>query len=98
MDVSRVGGIQGAAPQPPDKSKVAQKPKATSPTDRVEISSKGRPAPEASAPAYVNLAQAALDVRQEKVNDVKEKLAQGIYDTREASRRTAEAIINELSG
>lgn len=98
MDVSRVGGIQGAAPQPPDKSKLTQKPRQTSPADRVEISSKAKSGPDAAAPAYINLAKAALDVRQERVEEVKEKFAQGVYDSREASRKAAEAIINELNG
>lgn len=99
MDVSKVGQIQGAAPQPPDKSKVAPKAKSTVSADRVEISASAKNVKQAASPQpFVNLAKAALDIRQEKVEEVKAKMIEGAYNTREASVKAAEAILKEISG
>src|SRR5437867_3819434 len=51
----------------------------------------------ASAPELARLVDAVRqteDVRPGVVGDVSRRLASGVYDTREAAQRTAEAILN----
>lgn len=96
MDVSRVGQIQGAGPQQPDRSKPAQKQKVAQSTDRVEISAAAKKANKTTAQPYVNLAKEALDIRQEKVNEVRQRLFSGEYATREASKKAAESIVDDI--
>lgn len=96
MDVSRVGQIQGAGPQQPDRSKPASKQKAAQSTDRVEISSAAKKAQQTQAEPYVNLAKEALDIRQSKVSEVRERLFSGEYATRAASRKAAEEIADDI--
>jgi len=93
MDIRRIGDIPPEIGQPQKKQGVSRDTPPSS-KDRIEISDSARAAQEADALARI--AKAEPDVRQEKVEEVRRALADGVLLSSEATRRLAERLADLL--
>jgi len=93
MDIRQIGNVPGELGQPLKNQRV-KSDGTQSPEDRIEISDSARAAQEAAQLAKA--AKGESDVRPERIEEVRQALAEGILLSPDATKRLAERLADIL--
>ncbi len=98
MKIQNIGNIVGSQAVQKNVNKRGTAPADSKPADKVEISSKGRGLQQTET--IKNAASAAMndvpEVREDKVNEVRQRIEEGYYDKPEVKQELAGRILGEL--